>query len=102
MENFRNAFEIVDEIFVDLAPEEKVEYDFYNILGDFSIALVEYRIANNLNQKQLSEMLGLSNYMIRRYESGDCNLTIKRLNEICSKLGITLEVKFNQPQNDNQ
>lgn len=102
MENFRNAFEAVDEIFGELTPEQRVEYDFYNILGDFSVALVRYRMSRHLDQGQLGKLLGVSRNMISRYESGHCNLTIRRMNEICQTLGITLEIKFIQPANGGQ
>ena len=94
---FVNAFTIFDS-FPELTPEEKIEKNYYDILGDISITLVEYRIKHNLNQKQLSEKLGVAQSMISKYESGDYNISIKALNELCGKLGFSLDVKMNAPE----
>ena len=100
MENFRNAFDCVNEIFGELSEEQKVEYNYYNILNDFSIALVEYRMAHSLTQKGLGKILDISTQMVCRYESGDENMTIKRMNEICGMLGIVMEVTFVKPDGE--
>ena len=98
MENFRNAFDCINEIFENLSEDQKVEYNYYNILGDFSISLVKYRIAHGLTQKDLAMILGVSSQMVSRYENADKNITVKRMNEICGILGITMEVKFSNPE----
>lgn len=96
--NFVDAFAAIDDIFGELTPEEKIEARYYDILNNISIALVEYRIKHNLNQKQLSEKLGVAQSMISKYESGDYNISIKALNELCGKLGFSLDVKLNIPE----
>ena len=96
--NFVDAFAAIDDIFGELTPEEKIEARYYDILGDISIALVEYRIKHNLNQKQLSENLGVAQSMVSKYESGDYNISIKALNDLCGKLGFSLDVKLNAPE----
>ena len=95
--NFIDAFAAAKDIFGDLTTEEQIEARYYDILGDISIALVEYRIRHNLNQKQLSEKLGVAQSMVSKYESGDYNISIRALNELCGKLGFSLDVKITAP-----
>lgn len=96
--NFVDAFAAVDDIFGELTPEERLEERYYDILNNISVALVEYRIKHNLNQKQLSEMLDVAQSMVSKYESGDYNISIKALNELCGKLGFSLNVSITMPE----
>ena len=95
---FVDAFAAINEIFGELTPEERIEERYYDILNNISIALVEYRIKHNLNQKQLSEKLGVAQSMVSKYESGDYNISIKSLNELCGKLGFSLNVNISIPE----
>lgn len=96
--NFINAFDAIDDIFGELSPEETIEKNYYDILGDISIALVEYRIKHSLDQKQLSEKLGITQSILSKYESGDCNISIKDLNKLCGKLGFSLKLSITVPE----
>lgn len=95
MPTFVDAFSVIDDIFGKMTPEEEIEMRYYDILGDISVALVNYRSKHNLNQKQLSERLGVAQSMVSKYESGDYNISIKALNDLCGKLGFSLEIKLN-------
>ena len=64
------------------------------ILGEFSIQLVNYRIENNLNQKQLAKELDITQPMVSQYEAGTNNISINRLCEICEKIGIRVKVDY--------
>lgn len=64
------------------------------ILDEFSIQLVNYRIENQLNQKQLARVLGVTQPMISQYEAGTNNISINRLCEICEKIGIRVKVDY--------
>lgn len=63
-------------------------------LDEFSVQLVNYREKNELNQTELARLLGISQPMISQYESGTNNITIKRLCEICEKIGVRVDVKY--------
>lgn len=95
---FMDAFSAVNDIFGELSPEERLEERYYDILNHISTALVEYRIHHNMNQIQLSEKLGVTQSMISKYESGDYNISIKALNDLCGKLGFALDVSITAPQ----
>lgn len=96
--SFIDAFAAMDEIFGELTQAEKIEERYYNILNDISIALVDYRTRHNLNQTQLSEQLGVAQSMISKYESGDYNFSIRALNELCGKLGFSLDIRVGGPE----
>ncbi len=46
------------------------------------------RIELGMNQKQFAKMMGVSQGMISKWESGGYNFTINTLIDICSKLGL--------------
>jgi transcriptional regulator with XRE-family HTH domain len=41
-----------------------------------------------MNQESFAALLGVSQGMVSKYESGEYNFTIGSLNEICSKIGL--------------
>lgn len=65
-----------------------------NVLSDIAVQLVKYRIDNELDQKQLAELLNVSQPMISKYESGHYNFTIKTLFDIAYKIGLDVDVKI--------
>lgn len=92
MTNFVAATNLLDMLDGEMSAAEKNDCHYYDILGDISIAMVEYRIAHQLNQKQLAELLGVSQTMVSKYESGSYNISVKALNDLCFKLGLSLSV----------
>lgn len=95
---FIDAFTAIDDIFEEFSPEQKIEARYYEILCTISRKLVEYRIKHNLTQKQLSEKLGVAQSVVSKYERGDYNISIKTLNELCGKLGLSLEINITDPE----
>lgn len=89
---FVDASALLQELTDTLSAQEKIEYRYYDILGNISRALVDYRIAHDLNQKQLSRILGVTQSMVSKYESGDYNISIRALNELCGKLDFALNI----------
>ncbi len=67
-------------------------------LGDISAEIEMRRHEMGLNQKQMAELLGVSQGMVSRYESGEYNFTIGSLNEICDKIGLKFEPVLYDPQ----
>ena len=58
----------------------------YNIIGE---RLKQARINKNLTQEKLAEQLDVSVAFLSRIERGSSFINLKRLNQICSILGIT-------------
>ena len=59
---------------------------------DVSIKVVRYRTDNNLTQKQLARMLGMTQPAIARLESGEENPTLKTLARISAATGLEFHV----------
>lgn len=49
------------------------------------------RLELGLNQKQFAKMMGVSQGMISKWESGEYNFTISNLIDICSKLDLRFQ-----------
>ena len=45
-----------------------------------------------MTQKEFADYMGVTQGMVSKWESREYNFTIKSLNEICHKLGMTVEV----------
>ena len=94
---FIPASDVLNSIFGELKESELVDYDFYNVLGEFSIALVTYRINHQMTQQQLAEKLEISRHMLSRYEEGSKAVPLRDMMKVCRKLGISMNVSFTQP-----
>ena len=68
-------------------------------LDEFSIQLVNYRIEHKMNQTELARELGVTQPMISQYESGTNNITVKRLCEICEKIGVRVRLNYEDANN---
>lgn len=82
----------------EFTQEQRTEFNYYEIMGAVSRSVVEYRVEHHMNQKQLSELLGVSQSMVSKYESGDYNISIRALNELCARLGFHLDVRITMPE----
>lgn len=65
-----------------------------SILGKISGKIVNYRIQNELKQSDLALILGVSQAMISKMESGEYNFTIKQLVNLCSALDWNIEINL--------
>ena len=72
----------------------KKELEESDILSDIALAFLDYRIKHGLSQVQMAEIIGVSQPMVVKLESGDNNPTVKQLAEICRKLRLNLIVKI--------
>ncbi|WPX08548.1 helix-turn-helix domain-containing protein [Anaerocellum danielii] len=75
---------------------DKKYFELDDILVDIAVKIIQYRIKNNLSQKELAQKLGISQAMVSKLESGDYNPTVKMLYEIAKKLGFELEIEFRE------
>jgi transcriptional regulator with XRE-family HTH domain len=94
-----NAWKLIDEL-ADEATKEKFELD--DILYDISMKIFEFRIKNNLTQKQLAEKLGITQSMVSKLESGQYNPTVEQLWKISKKLGWNFKIIFGEEDDKPQ
>lgn len=57
-------------------------------------ALIEARKAQNITQKQLSELTGIAQGDISKLENGSANPSIKTLQRLANGLGMMLKIEF--------
>lgn len=94
--DYVNAMSIVEELSdrLDKPVENCADYMSALALDEFSIQLVNYRMGHGLNQTELARTLGISQPMVSQYESGTNNITVKRLCEICERIGIRVKILY--------
>jgi len=78
-----NAWDIVD-----LANNDTKEiFELDDMLYEISMKIFDYRMKNNLNQKQLADKLDVKQSMVSKLESGLYNPTVEQLWKISKRLG---------------
>lgn len=85
--------EVLDELVPESEEDKALDY-FYDINYIISTLLVKYRIKHNISQKQLAAKLGISHYLIYKYENGNYNFSLMQICEICDKLDIEMKIDF--------
>ena len=75
-------------------PEFKAEWDALEPERQIMRAIVEGRDEQALTQKQLSEMTGITQADISRFENGTGNPSLRTLKRLAEGLGISLKVEF--------
>ena len=75
-------------------PEFKAEWDALEPERQIMRAIVEGRDEQALTQKQLSEMTGITQADISRFESGTGNPSLRTLKRLAEGLGMSLKVEF--------
>ncbi len=87
------------KIIYKLDGEEGNEKDgLYEIYYQISTAIFNYRLKNNLSQKKLAKILGVTQAMVSKLESGDYNYTIEQLWKVSQKLGFKLSVEMEEAE----
>lgn len=95
MNNFFPAASLPDLAFgLDSECEFSSAYHFSKLLDQFSIALEEYRLQHDLGQKDLADLLQISQSMVSQYENGSRNISLKTLCEHCEKLRLVPRLSF--------
>lgn len=84
--------EIFDNLTAEMTDDEVVVAD---VLSDIAVEIVKYRIEHGLDQKDMANLLHVSQPMISKYESGTYNFTIKSLFVIANKLGLNVDFNIN-------
>lgn len=93
------AWDLVNELTDD---DLKQLFELDDILTDISLKIINYRIDNDLSQKQLADKLGISQSMVSKLESGEYNPTVEQLWKISKKLGWNFKVIMEDENNDTQ
>jgi|GEM_PF-349219 transcriptional regulator with XRE-family HTH domain len=68
--------------------------ELYDILYDISTRIYDYRKSRGWSQKKLADILGVSQAMVSKLESGEYNFSIELLWKISKKLGWNLIISF--------
>lgn len=79
------------------------EAEIDNILVDIACQFINYRLDNNLTQKDLANLLHISQSMVSKLESGEYNPTVRLLAEIAQKLSwkLTLQLDIQTVNGDS-
>lgn len=80
--------------------EDNENDGLYEIYYNISTAIFEYRLKNNLSQKNIAEKLGVTQSMVSKLESGDYNYTVEQLWKVSQKLGFRLNIEFEDNTED--
>lgn len=74
--------------------EVKAEYDALAPEYDLIQALIEARISQNITQKELSDLTGITQADISRIENGTRNPSLAMVKRIATGLGMQLRLEF--------
>lgn len=75
-------------------PEFREYYLDQKISSDIAKAIVAGRMAKDLTQKELSELTGITQADICRFERCEGNPSLKTLKRLAKGLGLTVKVEF--------
>ena len=87
-------------IFNDVDEETKEEFELSNILVDIACKIFNFRLDNNMTQKDLANKLEITQAMVSKLESGEYNPSIEFLFKISKKLGWKFELTFEEKYTD--
>jgi DNA-binding XRE family transcriptional regulator len=88
-----NIDKLIERKIVESDSFEK-EYKKANERLQIAIALMKLREAEGLTQRQLAEKVGKPQSTIARIENGNMNVSIGVMNEIATRLGRKLEIRW--------
>lgn len=70
-------------------------------LAKISAKLERCRLDLGMTQKEFADYMGVTQGMVSKWESREYNFTIRSLNEICQKLGLSLSMSMEKPCSKN-
>lgn len=83
--------DLLSVLSIPLSPEE---LQLSALSGIICGEIVSQRLNRNMTQKQFAEFMGVSQGMVSKWESGDCNFTLQSLVHIAAKLDIPMQPPF--------
>ena len=84
------------DILDDIDEETKQEFELSDILLDIACKIINYRLDNDMTQKELANKLDITQAMVSKLESGEYNPSIGFLFKISKKLGWKFELTFEE------
>ncbi len=75
-------------LFAELTSKERT---LNKIKASIASAFMRRRITMEMNQKSFAAYLGITQGMVSKIESGECNFTIERIVDLCDKLDLKFE-----------
>lgn len=88
------------DIFNDVDEETKLEFELSNMLVDIACKIINYRLDNDMTQKDLANKLEITQAMVSKLESGEYNPSIEFLFKISKKLDWKFELTFEENHSD--
>lgn len=65
-----------------------------HLQSDIAATIAEKRVSAGLSQKEFADALSVSQGLVSRWESGDCNFTLQTLVRIAQKLSIKMRSPY--------
>ena len=62
------------------------------------MAIVDYRVDNELTEKELAKKLGASRQKLGKYESGNYDITVAEINNICNVIGYKFNISLEKKE----
>lgn len=79
----------LSQVFDNLGLTSDMEIGYYyDILYNISTKILDKRLEMNMSQSEFAGLLGVSQPMVSKYESGDYNFTIKQVCSLSAKLNL--------------
>ncbi|MBU5256308.1 helix-turn-helix transcriptional regulator [Tissierella praeacuta] len=88
------------DIFNDFDEEIKQEFELSNMLVDIACKIINYRLDNDMTQRDLANKLEITQAMVSKLESGEYNPSIEFLFKISKKLDWKFELTFEENHSD--
>lgn len=86
------------DIFDDIDEQTRQGFELSDILVNIACKIINYRLDNNMTQRDLANKLDITQAMVSKIESGEYNPSIEFLFKISKKLdwrfGITFEENY--------
>jgi transcriptional regulator with XRE-family HTH domain len=76
--------------------EGNLNFELDDILYNISMKIFHTRISREMNQKEFAELLGVSQSMVSKLESGEYNPTVEQLHKIATKLDLKLRIDLDE------
>lgn len=93
--------ELLIDPFKWINDETTETFEFEDILYNVAIKIFDIRMEKGLNQSEFADLLGVSQSMVSKLESGDYNPTLGQLYKLSKKLDIRFDIIFGKYQIEN-
>lgn len=84
------------DIFNDADEQTKQEFELSDLLVDIACKIINYRLDNNMTQKDLAKELDVTQEMVSKIEGGEYNPSVGFLFKISKKLGWKFNITFEE------